>query len=500
MENKFSIKNFKNHFHREDKVSGRRKFLNSLWALVFGILISSIIILFTGNNPFDIFQAIFNDSTSQTVRFVTTTVVFIIATLGTAMCFKAGIFNIGISGQMMSGGITTILILKLIGINPGTILLSVFISILAGALIAFIAGFLKAFFKVNEVVSTILINWIIFYIIKFIIKSEFPGLTSSTSVSQNSTEQFVMPDFFHSTTWLVILGGLGAFMIVIMWFVFTKTTLGYKMKMLAMNKDASKYAGSNEKMMTIIIMSVAGGFAGFAGFLYYSELGQITTGLEPISMGFDTIAIALLVYNNPFGICISSILFSMIKLGCASISGKFPPLNADFAQIMFGVIIYIAAISIVFEKFKIYIYIKNQFIYRKNPNYKEISKVYNDNKLYILKTYFNNRSILNNIKKNNKKIWRKIKKDSIEQKSNLDKKMFANSKKLINLSYEDQEYYFSQINEIKKSKDNFLFENKYFEIQKIKNTTKSMNQENKSMFIKFKKEILENKKSNRKKV
>ena len=93
-----------------------------------------------------------------------------------------------------------------------------------------------------------------------------------------------------------------------------------------------------------------------------------------------------------------------------------------------------------------------------------------------------------------------IKIDSIEQKSNLDKKMFANSKKLIDLSYEDQEYYFSQINEIKKSKDNFLFENKYFEIQKIKNTTKSMNQENKSMFIKFKKEILENKKSNRKKV
>jgi simple sugar transport system permease protein len=133
--------------------------------------------------------------------------------------------------------------------------------------------------------------------------------------------------------------------------------------MLASNKDASKYAGSDAKIMLIVIMTISGALSGLAGFLYYTELGVISAKSEPNTMGFDTIAIALLVYNNSFGIGISSILFTIIKLGCSSLKPEFPPLTEDFAQIMFGIIIYIAAIGIVFEKFKIYTYLKHQYIY-----------------------------------------------------------------------------------------------------------------------------------------
>jgi simple sugar transport system permease protein len=126
--------------------------------LLFGVLASILIIGVTGNNPFEVFELIFKDAVAQDVRFITTTVVFIIATLGTALCFKSGIFNIGVSGQMMAGGITSILILKLVGINGGTIVLSIIMSMISGALVAFVVGILKSYLKVNEVVSTILLN------------------------------------------------------------------------------------------------------------------------------------------------------------------------------------------------------------------------------------------------------------------------------------------------------------------------------------------------------
>jgi simple sugar transport system permease protein len=58
----------------------------------------------------------------------------------------------------MAGGITSILILKLVGINGGTIVLSIILSMVSGALVALVVGVLKAFLKVNEVVSTILLN------------------------------------------------------------------------------------------------------------------------------------------------------------------------------------------------------------------------------------------------------------------------------------------------------------------------------------------------------
>lgn len=550
MKNKLSplFFKYKEKFNSEKGVGGRRRLYNSLWALLFGVLTSVLVIAITGNNPFEVFQVIFQDATNQEVRFITTTVVFIIATLGTAMCFKSGIFNIGISGQMMAGGITSILILKLVGVNGGTITMSIILSMISGALVAGITGVLKAFLKVNEVVSTILLNWIVFYVIKFIIQSNIPGLVTSVSISQNQTDAIVMPIFFQSGVWLALLSIFGIIMIFGMWFLFSKTTIGYKMKMLALNKDASKYAGSNEKIILISIMTISGALSGLAGFLYYTEIGVISAKSEPISMGFDTIAIALLVYNNPFGIGISSILFAIIKLGCGALKPLFPPLTEDFAQIMFGVIIYIAAIGVVFEKFKIYIYIKNNYIYHQDPNYKEVLLTYYktkktifttrknnniiikniklsnsklwaetrkksiqkkeelDHELFGKKTTLNNlskeqkeyylaqrknNSIIKNIKLNNFKLWIKIIKESIQNNHNLGNELFITTSSLNDLSEEQKEYYFEEITLIKKEKDNELFENKYFEVAALKNVYKSLKNDNKNTLNEKRKEILE---------
>lgn len=485
------FKKMKENFFTEKEIGGRRRLYNSLWALLFGIVASILIISFTGNNPFEVFQVIFNDAIRQEVKFITTVIVFIIATLGTAMCFKSGIFNIGISGQMMAGGITSVLILKLVGINGGTITLSIILAMISGALVAATAGALKAFLKVNEVVSTIMLNWIIFYVIQFIIQSNIPGLVTSTSLGQDQTEAFVLPSFFQSSGWLAILIIFGIILISCTWFLFSQTSIGYKMKMLALNKDASKYAGSNESIILLSIMTIAGSMAGLAGFLFYTEIGAIKATSEPISLGFDTIAITLLVYNNPFGIGISSILFTIIKLGVGALKPLFPPLTEDFAQIIFGIIIYISAIGIVFERFKIYTYIKNYYIYYKDPNYKEIRSFYKSNRQDIVKEQKNNNLIIKEIKLNNKKTWKEIKKQSIAKKELLDRELFINKQTLSDLSEQQQEYYFLKISEIKKEKDNELFENRYFEIIGIKNITKSSNFENKNILRERRAEILE---------
>ncbi len=498
MKNKFSLPQMKKNFFNEKEINGRRRLYNSLWAFLFGILASILIIAMTGNNPFEVFQVIFQDAVNQNVRFITTTVVFIVATLGTAICFKSGIFNIGVSGQMMAGGITSILILKLIGINGGTIFLSIILSMLSGAIVAMVVGLLKAFLKVNEVVSTILLNWVVFYIVKFIIQSNIPGLVSDMSLSQNQTDPFNLPDFFQSDAWLAILSIFGIFLIVVVWFVFSKTTIGYKMKMLAMNKDASKYSGSNEKLILILIMSIAGSLAGLAGFLYYTELGVISAKAEPISMGFDTIAIALLVYNNPFGIGIASLFFSVIKLGCGALKPLFPPLTEDFAQIMFGIIIYIAAIGIVFEKFHILIYIKNNYIYRKNPDYKEVLQTYKINRKNIWSIEKTNRTEIQNIKNIKRQIWKEIKEKSIRKKEQLEKELFTTKISLGDLNEEKQQYYFQQISLIKREKDDELFKNSYYEILKIKSFAKNLKVENKKTLTEFQNSILEKQQESKK--
>ncbi|MGL5617536.1 MAG: ABC transporter permease subunit [Metamycoplasmataceae bacterium] len=484
------INKIKENFYSEQLVEGRRKLYNSLWALLFGMIASILIISFTGNNPFEVFNFIYNEAVVNS-KFIVTIVVFIVATIGTALCFKSGIFNIGVSGQMMAGGMTSVLILKLIGINGGTIFFAIIAAMISGLLVALTAGILKAFLNVNEVVSTILLNWSIFYVIKFIINFNIPGLVTPTSISQNRTDPFSMPDFFKSTGWFTILIIFSLILIILTWFLFTRTSIGYKMRMLALNKDASKYAGSNEKVILLSIMAVSGALSGLAGFLFYTSEGTIQASSEPMTLGFDTIAITLLVYNNPFGIGISSTLFAIIRLGSVHLKGSYDPLTGDFAQIMFGIIIYIAAIAIVFAKLNAYTYIRNQFIYYKDINYKEAVNNYKTKKKEISLLRKENNLIIKEIKLTNKEKWKEILKESIAKKEVMDKELLGNKQKVLDLSEEVQQYYFNQISLIKKEKDIALFQNRYYEIMGIKNITKSALLENKSILRNVKKEILE---------
>ena len=119
-------------------------------------------------------------------------------------------------------------------------------------------------------------------------------------------------------------------------------------------------------------------------------------------------------------------MFSIIKLGCGALKPLFPPLTEDFAQIMFGIIIYIAAIGVVFEKFHILIYIKNNYIYRKNPDYKEAVKTYKINKNDIWNIEKKNKIEIKDIKSTNSKVWKEIKEDSIRKKEFLEKELFSN--------------------------------------------------------------------------
>ena len=55
----------------------------------------------------------------------------------------------------------------------------------------------------------------------------------------------------------------------------SKTTFGYELKAVGLNKNAARYAGINEKKNIILSMAIAGALAGFgAGLFYLSNVGQ----------------------------------------------------------------------------------------------------------------------------------------------------------------------------------------------------------------------------------
>ena len=275
-----------------------------------------------------------------------------------APLIMTGLFNIGAAGQYTLGAYGALycaIMLKL----PWFVCLIA--ATILGGIWGAIPGFFKAYFNINEVITSIMFNWIGLYLVNELIYQNGTGPmydvrnTRTINISKNADyAQSIIPDFglnklfqTNSTTIAIFLAAAVA---VLIWVVLNKTTFGYELKAVGLNKSAARYAGINEKKNIILSMAIAGALAGFgAGLFYLSNVGQWnplnSTSLP--AMGFNGISVALLASSNPIGTIFSALFISHISVGGTFLSTKYYP--TEIADLISGIIIYLCAFSMLFR-------------------------------------------------------------------------------------------------------------------------------------------------------
>ncbi|HKV57009.1 MAG TPA: ABC transporter permease [Ktedonobacteraceae bacterium] len=342
-------------------------------AVALAIIAGAIVILITWpnkqldpfSNVFSAYGALLSGSFGTPVSLSNTLVrvsPLIFATLSVAIAFRAGLFNIGAGGQMTAGAMAA----DIIGLTyihwPGWLLIPTMViaSILAGALWGGIVGFLKAWRGAHEVVTTIMLNWIAFWGTDYIIDG--PPFTAPLGVNQtnplptqgtipsiatfwNSTLGSFLPklDTFSYTADVSIF--IALICIVIYWFITSRTTFGYEVRVIGQNPKAATYAGIPIKRNILLVMVIAGAFAGLGGALHL--MGQFSyqmtaTAAAADPTGFDAIAAALLGRTTPVGILLSSLLFGGLRSG-STIMQSNAHVDPNLVLILEGLIIYFMA-------------------------------------------------------------------------------------------------------------------------------------------------------------
>lgn len=497
---------FTNFFFSDHNKSPRRKFYNTLWAILFGFIVSGLIILFSGHNPFKVFISLFTEGTTTFGnKLVSVFVAYLIASLAVAICFKSGLFNIGISGQMMMGGFTTLLIFKKMSINGSNVVLAIFIAMLIGLALALVAGMLKIFFGINEVVSTIMLNWIAFFVIKFLVQ-KISGLSDPDSMAANLSSGYIMPNFFQPTgifgewytnNWNWILLSIALIFVLLIWMILSKTTLGYKIKMVGLNKDAADYSGTNKKALILLVMSISGALSGLAGFIWYvGHKGQINIAEQPLTAGFDAIAISLLVFNNPIGIALSSFMYGIMNVGSIGIPTEFIGLPKEINEIVVGIMVYVAAVCVVFSKLNVGQWIRKFFILSPLHNYRIARVDYWKSNIKYVTSWFNVKKNVTVIWIHNHSKWKAIKNEHKHQIIKLEnelKNKYQSKSKHFNvdiMSDHDKIYYFDTLAKLKKTTDFKLAENAYFEKNGIYSRRIENHKKSQQIFQKIKTEML----------
>ena len=278
--------------------------------------------------------------------------------LSVAFAFKTGLFNIGAAGQYTLGAYGALYCAIMLKLPWFVCLLA---ATIMGGLWGAIPGFFKAYLNINEVITSIMFNWIGLYLVNELIYQNGRGpmydarSTKTWNLRKNADYAgSIIPDFglnkmfqTNSTTIAIFLAAAVA---IVIWVVLNKTTFGYELKAVGLNKNAARYAGINEKKNIILSMTIAGALAGFGAGLYYlsgvSEWNPLNSTSLP-AIGFNGISVALLASSHPIGAIFSALFISHISVGGSFLSTKYYP--TEVADLISGIIIYLCAFSMLFR-------------------------------------------------------------------------------------------------------------------------------------------------------
>lgn len=296
-----------------------------LVAVAGALIVGGVIIFLSGlatgdldpSLPFQAYASLFRGafgSLNGILFSIVSATPLILGGMAVGIGFKAGLFNIGATGQFLMGALGAAAVGAMMAGAPG--LLAIPVAVLAAALLGafwgFIPGALKAWTGAHEVVTTIMLNFIAGALIGYLITGplEAPGFSFSRTGPLGNAE---FPTFFGTG---IHLGVLIAFALVpVVWWLLWRSTLGFEIRTVGANPDAARYAGMRPALITILTMSLCGLLAGLAGAGQILGISHFMNASYGTSIGFDSISVALLGRAHPVGITLAALLFGAMRAG-----------------------------------------------------------------------------------------------------------------------------------------------------------------------------------------
>lgn len=331
-----------------------------LLAVPVALVIGAVMLLALKVNPLDAYGALI-DGVVGSVFGLTQTLVLatplLLVALGIVIAFRGGVLNIGAEGQITVGALAaSAFALALPGL-PAVIMVPacILVGAAAGAVWGGIPGFLKARLGVNEILSTIMMNSIAVQLNLYLLTGPMldpAEIAAGTSIAQSALlpRSAWLPRLVPQT--LLSAGAILAVILAVLVYIFMwRTTIGYRIRAVGLNLEASRYAGINVRVYQLLALTLGGAFAGIAGAV--QVMGVQHRMLEGLSggYGFSGIVVALFGSLNPLGSIPASILFGGLLVGANQMQRTMQVPSA-IINVILGMIVIFVVSSTIFAKWR----------------------------------------------------------------------------------------------------------------------------------------------------
>jgi general nucleoside transport system permease protein len=324
-----------------------------LYALITAVVIGGLLVAAIGKNPFDAYWALLRGMVGSGDRLAASlsrSTPYIGSALALAFAFRAGLFNIGVEGQLLMGGVVAawVATLSWVADVPAPIAIPIVLisGILGGAAWGGIPGVLRVKTGAHEVISTIMLNNIAILLVRWLVNSQDPivlrDATSSVPRTEPVADSARLPELVNSQPRLHIGLFIALAMCFLVWFVLHRTIFGFEVRTVGANPNAARYAGVSVNRVIVASMAISGALAGLMaagevqGTSYFYQPGFFA------NVGFDGIAIALLARANPFAIIPAALLWGGMLSG-AGLMQQEAGVSIDVVRIVQALVLLLVA-------------------------------------------------------------------------------------------------------------------------------------------------------------
>ncbi len=311
-----------------------------LGALALSLLVTTVILVAAGAPPLRAYLSILSGafgSLNNVVNVLITWSPLLLTTAGVLITFAAGLWNIGVEGQMVLGAIFATWMLRLLqdtSLPPWLIIaLGILFGVVGGALWAALAGALKTFGGVNEIFGGLGLNFVATALTIYLVFGPWkrPGV-GSMSGTQPFDEKLWLPTLSNTglSPWAV---GLAVLAVVVVYLLLRGTHFGLRLKAVGKNMKAAFLLGVPTWQYSMFSFLLCGAFAGLAGGVqvagvYHRLLPNISNGY-----GFLGLLVAMLINYQAVWVIPIAFFFAALNVGSVQLQIIYK-MDSSFAGVL----------------------------------------------------------------------------------------------------------------------------------------------------------------------
>ena len=302
---------------KRNSMDPKRVWAIRLGSILVALLLGSLVIMITGNNPFTAYATMISGSLGRATA-IRQTVKIAVPLLGCALaiapCFRMRFWNIGAEGQITAGAIAaTYFGLYWADKLPSALLLIVMAlaAALAGGIWGLIPAFFKAKWNTNETLFTLMMNYIVIGIVAWLQGGPWEGRPGSQIIPQFDSAACLPKVFGVHCGWIIVLALV----------------------------NTARYAGMNVGRIMMRTMLLSGAISGIVGFIVVSGAnGTLYNGVAD-GVGFTSITVAWLSQLNAFAMIAISLMLAILSKGAETLQTQLS-VPASISDIITGLLLF----------------------------------------------------------------------------------------------------------------------------------------------------------------